>query len=247
MAISVHKTTNWLPWFGHRSEFIRLAQLCEEVFESQRLAYISAAEEMEFDATSIEADFVTLTADEGNRSMTGPVTAVSPSLDFPHTKLIIISGKLPHYPSFGTKAELAIRCRPRLGVEISVSSNDEEWASQAYARLTEEAARRRPWWANMRNERFRTVLAVITIVFAFLLFQLVDIAFNPKHYSPTWWAVVVAGNLSLPLAGWSALQIPLFEVHPEGGTPRAQAVLKWTLFATPFAVLISTVVNLLTD
>lgn len=254
ITVSVRKQDYWKPWFGDRTHFERLARLCETVFESQRARLVELAADLsseDYDKVSAESKAkdlrVEMMIDDGTRTISGSISALLPSIDFPHTEDIRIQAEIPSYPFLGLKAKLRVHCVARLGMKIEVESNDEAWVAQAYTRLTEEAGRRRPWWANMKNYYFTAMMNGLVGFSIFGLSILAQLALDVKGFTRTWWIIAVPSISAILAASVIVGFMPMFEVHAEGGKSRRETFLFWLLITMPSLFLFGILINLLTD
>jgi hypothetical protein len=238
-TITTRKSDYWKPWFGDRSHFERLAQLCETLFELQRnrldglVADLPDEDYRKAPASSAVKDaHVVLSIDEGTRVMAGRIAEVLPRLDFPHARDVQIRCEIPSHPFPEIKSRLLVHCVPRLGMKIDVESNDEAWGAQAYARLTEEAGRRRPWWADVKNHNFTAGMVGITGLSIWGLSVVAQLALNVGNLSLAWWSIQIIACLAIVVAYFAVGRMPVFEVHSDGGD-RSEA-FSYSGFSLPF-------------
>ncbi|MBQ1068665.1 hypothetical protein ACWEOR_13810 [Micromonospora chalcea] len=252
VVITARKQEDWRPWFGDKSQFERLTQVCEAVFESRRERYISAANslpdtyEKQTALKRAEDARVTMTIHDGTRNISGAIAKVIPSIDFDHLRSIIIKGELPSYPRFGS-AKLEVWFNRALGVQTTVSSDDEGWAIEAFARIGEELKRRRPWWASMKTPILTTYMGFLTTTLVGVFALLAIVATNLKLDAWAWWLAL--GAMSVVQIATSVLvgRLPVFEIHAEGGKPKRLSLLLTLAWTIPSSTLLAILVNLLTD
>ncbi|MFI9814003.1 hypothetical protein [Saccharothrix variisporea] len=252
----------WHSWSGSGRDLKRLGRLVESLIADRRKAFASEFDELYDSTYGIRADSkasldykeerrrqydsefgVTIRIDHGGASISGPVDEVLEEMDRRRVTNIRLSGDFPSL-SRGEALEIEFNWNWALDpVTLRVSSGDQGWANQAFARLSEEIDVGKPKTNFFLRPAGSVFLAVVSWLLLgaslFLIFE----NFSEKVRS----AVAVMGGLGLGLLTalglFSRKLLPPLEVVEEGGSGAAGRRLTIFLTSVLLAAIVGVVVN----
>ncbi len=184
--MSVERRTDrkhgWPAWVGTTEDLRRLAEICQACFESQRRAQLARFDAETAELIADRPDGIDRSVDQHRREIERDILEkrggfqcrlsmgddevvgnIEDVLSEVHPRTLTelqFSGDL----GYSEKVELRFRKIPLLGeaAELHVKSTDPDWARATFARLLEQVAIGKPWWAWVHSMRGLSALRLAT-------------------------------------------------------------------------------------